>query len=1530
MIKPNWDKFKEKFNDNPTWYFEYFCYLLFCIEYNKPQGVFRYKNQTGTEWDPIEIDGKTIVAQCKFYDTTLGSNKDKIIEMLDNIYKNYHTPCELKFYTNQDWGQGKKKGINDSQPKIEIAAKAKEYNITIDWRTNEAYFLSPDVAFNQDLMKHFFTDESVYDLVDAKKNHTKRVLENIKNKIVFNSIDIELDRTDVVNELKEKINTNNMLIVSGVGGVGKTAVIKSLYEQTQEDRPFYLFKANEFNKTNVNELFEKYSIEKFIEIHQTYEDKIIVIDSAEKLLDIDNLDVFIEFLTTFIQNAWKVIFTTRDYYVDILNNEFSELLNTTAYNFHINIIDSDTLLNLSEQYKFSLPNDIKLESLIKNPFYLNEYLLSYKQDEQLDYQAFKQKLWKKNIKNPNSEQCFLKLAFKRANESNFFINIECQSNSLEELRKDGVLGYESSGYFISHDIYEEWALEKIIEREFINRSDNHSFFMDIGSSLPIRRSFRSWVSEKLLLNNEDIKSFIGEIIDTKDIESFWKDEVFISILLSEYSDTFFSNFDRELKADDFALLKRLSFLLRLACKEVDNSLIEQYKLNGTKKLEMFHLFNIPKGSGWKSFISFVLSNIDSIELKGINFILPIIYEWNSKHKNGEATRYASLIALSYYESLNDNNDKLIRTILYGANEIKNELESIFKNVIENEYRNSRDPYYYLCKQLLTQMESVNVTQLLPNYILQVSDLFWFKPQKRKVNSFNRYDYDIEERYSLVSEYDFKYFPASAFQTPIYWCLKTEQHLTLDFILGFTNKTIENFVNSNENINEVKFYIDEEEIVQVHSSSLWGMYRGLNSSPYLLQSIHMALEKYLLEISRSLEQESLEVLLTYLLLKSKSSSITAVVASIVVAYPEKTFNIAVILFKVKEFLECDFSRSTQEHIPHFDGAYDTMSKIHSLERAEELKRQHRKESLSGMMFKYQLINSEDGLEKKKLIENIIDDYYIDIEKEPSQTQSWKLFILTKIDVRKMDMKYEKTSTNENIISFTPQLDEKSKDYQQSVLKDIDDSNKYNQLSMWADYKLKNDDKFKKYDIYSSNIPLVFSSIKEILVLLEDGNYNRLFIEEIPAKCSCILLRDYNANLTGEEKVFFKEIFYKHIFNTFDNSTNIEYYINILPSLINIFPEEKNNIKFKLLKLLRLGYGIVTMMEMWDIYYKDIYSIIIAYLLLEPLYDLKYDKYRNKRYENRFGENFTSTSVWDEVLKENNEILEKMNSDELLVEHILDFNSIDIDILSKAFTILPDEMNTQEVEYLSFKLSFAIANKLLTDKNDKIGFQTKDNFCIKLSYIMLNSEIDKIDIYLEPILKNFNNKEIIATLFNELIKAQNTLVKYDHFWYIWEKLEDNVIELCKNGDIFAFINNIVHSYLFSSNNILGQGIFSDQCTSWHSLKERDKRFFKRMSESIGHCPSALYSISKLLTNVGSIYSNDGISWIAEILRNNANLFVDKLEVNTIYYIETLIRKYIFENTDKIKKEKKTRENVLVILHFLIEKGSSLGYMLREKVL
>ena len=108
MIKPNWANFQTKFNDNPQKYFEWFCYLLFCQEFNKATGIFRYKNQSGIETNPINKNDEVIGWQAKYYDTKLADHKNELIETVTKSKRDYADLTKIIIYTNQEWGQGKK------------------------------------------------------------------------------------------------------------------------------------------------------------------------------------------------------------------------------------------------------------------------------------------------------------------------------------------------------------------------------------------------------------------------------------------------------------------------------------------------------------------------------------------------------------------------------------------------------------------------------------------------------------------------------------------------------------------------------------------------------------------------------------------------------------------------------------------------------------------------------------------------------------------------------------------------------------------------------------------------------------------------------------------------------------------------------------------------------------------------------------------------------------------------------------------------------------------------------------------------------------------------------------------------------------------------------------------------------------------------------------------------------------------------------------------------------------------------------
>ena len=200
MIKPNWDIFKVKFSENPQYNFEWFCYLLFCKEFNKEFGVFRYINQAGIETDPINVDNNIIGWQSKFYETSLSENKEEILSTIEKSKKYYPNITNLYFYTNQEWGQNKGKKPNGL---IEVENRAKQLNITLEWRT--ASFFESDFVVNNNKIfaKHFFTQEkSIFNLLDNQKQNTENILNEIHTRIIFNEQNIEIQRDNCIDELK--------------------------------------------------------------------------------------------------------------------------------------------------------------------------------------------------------------------------------------------------------------------------------------------------------------------------------------------------------------------------------------------------------------------------------------------------------------------------------------------------------------------------------------------------------------------------------------------------------------------------------------------------------------------------------------------------------------------------------------------------------------------------------------------------------------------------------------------------------------------------------------------------------------------------------------------------------------------------------------------------------------------------------------------------------------------------------------------------------------------------------------------------------------------------------------------------------------------------------------------------------------------------------------------------------------------------------------------------------------------------------
>lgn len=1578
MREINWNNFKAKFNGKESSTFESLAYHLFCYEHNLGHGIFRFKNQTGIETEPINYNNKIVGFQAKYYDTKISDNKTDIIDSLKKAKGKNPNLDIIYLYVNKEFSESSSRSGKDPQYKIDIEKNASTLNLQIEWRVPSHFEIQLAAPQNALLFEHFFSlDKDAVDFINAIVDHTSNILFPIQDSISYGVSKIQIDRSQVLEAIQSSGNSK-IIIISGEGGCGKTGVIKRLHSRAGDKIPLYTFKATEFKVEDINTFFKRYGnyyLQDFLEIHKNENEKIVVIDSAENLSEIENQEPFKEFVSALLANSWKLIFTTRLTYLDDLKFQFIEIYRLPFEHLPISKLTVTELRELSIEHNFELPEDESFIALLTNLFYLDEYLEDYThRGEALNSGQFTKVLWLRKIQKSSytasnvhiqRENCFLEIARIRSGSGSFFVipNNHCMPDILNFLLKDEIIGYDSTsgGYFITHDIYEEWALDIIIERNFVNSANYTDFFSAIGTSLPIRRAFRKWLSGKLKNNLEEIKALINHVFFVKSERTFWDDEVIISIMLSEYASEFFSEFETFILENDKFILRKICFLLRIACKEVDDMI---YKLLGEKEnINLGYIFTRPKGTGWSNIIDLVYRKITCFSHEDLPFVVPVFEDWIGNNKRGDTTRNVALFALHFYKDIQFNDEarygsslekNLIKLILNGALEIQAELKEILDEVILKKWTKHRDPYNELCMRLLkSKPESISAIIALPEQIIQIADLFWFKGNSHPENPYSS-DYGMEKHYGLRSSFKHDYFPASALQTPVYMLLQFSMQKAIDFVLNFTNKCVSLYATSENDLDSVKqieLRITDEIVQKQYAShSLYQMFRGMGSpvTPYLLQSMHMALEKRLLEMAEKTDPKVTESWLLYLLKKSESISITAVIISVVLSQPDKFFEVACILFKTIKLYHFDNIRMSNEHqsksLYSLGYGMDYKTKSFEDERIKTCDDKHRQTSLENLVVKYQFFKNSDTSDeaanyRQEEIYRIIDAAYSKLPTDGKKTKQdlTTRLVLARIDRRNMNPIVTQED-NKLIIDFNPTFKPELEEYRQEAAQKDFNMMRFSALKLWAEHKFNSEHKYGDYPQYENNPQQVYDETRQVIDMLNNPNENSFpsFNRDIPAYTCAALVRLHFSELSDEQKTFCKTIVMQFaglpLQEGYDYqiADGVEVAINALPYLIEDFPDDIPMIKFILLFILFDTHSIGEYKRVCDYAIEAMYgklwsssetlsnSILTGYLQFAPLYKSAEQEYRKKNV--RFHHDDSGSVVRENFIKRYKKEIEKF------ILNNSDFNYINsegssISVLETAFKIIPVE--TKNLQHLSFIKSILpkLFGEFLPEHRDRnLDYRQSRRFFKRFTYFILHRQITEVDDFLEPLFENFSHSRELNSLLVEMVSAEDILNTYDIFWMVWNKIFPSFSKLLE-CDRHHYENELIHTYL------LAWPYWRASAKQWRSLKNREKQFYIKFIAKNGNHPAVLYSIAKLLNEIGSDFLDDGIIWISDLL--TVRTYSD-LEINTVYYLEVLIRKYIYLNRIKIKQNQKIKERVLQILNFLIDRSSVSAYLLREDIM
>ena len=501
--------------------------------------------------------------------------------------------------------------------------------------------------------------------------------------------------------------------------------------------------------------------------------------------------------------------------------------------------------------------------------------------------------------------------------------------ALEKLKKDEIIVEDNNNrhYSPAHDILEDWALEKYISQAYERYSSIDEMLANIGTEPAMRRAFRLWIEDMLIDGYSNIEDVVDYSLNNSDADKYWADEILVAIFKSNDCSTFFEKYKNQLLEKKCFFLKRCLNLIRTCCKE-------SFVIGNQSQL-------MPLGSGWKGMMCFLQNNLN-LETPW-NGVVGFLMDWYYRllfqyDKTDNDELIAAKTTVIHYIQIIEKCDSYSELETYKTAEVINILfdlvdvskEEINNLVIESleetdsETCGARHLHKKVIESCLSGIGHFRLLREMPELIMQVAEKHW-KYEPPDESDYPLYLSPLFFKHSLHDEecwgikYDMNYFPSGVYKTPFYTMLLVQPRKALDFIIDFLNYSVEFYVHADceykHEIGQIEMELNDGTIIKKWGScELWESFRGLSVTNYLMESLLMGLEKYLLEISERKTDNNIEAVqfvFDHILKNSNNVAPIAVLASIAMAYPNVPGKSMLPLFKNKEFYDWDRNRALQE-------------------------------------------------------------------------------------------------------------------------------------------------------------------------------------------------------------------------------------------------------------------------------------------------------------------------------------------------------------------------------------------------------------------------------------------------------------------------------------------------------------------------------------------------------------------------------------------------------------------------------------------
>lgn len=820
--------------------------------------------------------------------------------------------------------------------------------------------------------------------LQALKDHSSLILDGIRSTI---GKDLHLERIWLVQQVIEQLESTQVVLLSGPAGSGKSVIAKDVISILSRDHFTFSFRAEEFACAHLDEALQSSQIpangKKLQAILASQARKVLLVESVERLLEKLPRDAFTDLLALVARDkSWRLLLTCRDYSTDLVRSAFLQRAGLGHSVVKVPPLDNEELGKVKAEYPtLARPLDnAALCEMLRNPYFLDKALqIDWSAEHALPQSEWEMRglFWREIVRaedhstggmSRRRSDAFVQIALRRAQRLSPYADCgDLAPEVLAALRSDSlIVSHPESDVLVApaHDVLEDWAILCWIEEQYMRHKDAiEDFAAAIGTHPAIRRAYRKWVAELVQRDRAGAETLFRVAVSNSDLPNHFRDDTLVSLLRSPYATDFLESHSEELLADNKQLLRRVIHLLRVACVTAPDWL-------GTLVPPAL-LFNIPDGQAWACVLRLIQKHLDSFGSEDRLLLLGLIEDWarGVTWKNPYPDGAESVAAIAHW-LLPGFDD------YWAEAERKRTLQVIAKIPKADpgrftallQRRCGDDELGRLSEELreiiFEGLEGMPVARDMPELVVSVAKEYLLCSEA-DISPERRYSIDrhLEPVFGIKPQRSFRSFPPSAYRGPFLCLLQYHPHLGLNFLIDVFNHSAEWYAHP-----RVPSYIEPPfEITltfpdgtvrkQWCNARLWNLYRGTSVGPYVLQSLLMALERWLLEFVSDHPDKLDEVLLS-ILKRSNSAALTAVAASIATSYPHACGQTLLVLIRSRECILLDRQRlasasDAPSRIADLLPRLDAREKIYETERKEADAFPHRRWDLELAMLNLQL-------------------------------------------------------------------------------------------------------------------------------------------------------------------------------------------------------------------------------------------------------------------------------------------------------------------------------------------------------------------------------------------------------------------------------------------------------------------------------------------------------------------------------------------------------------------------------------------------